>query len=87
MCFARETTWYNIAGHHLDQNFLENQLRPADELLRWHFRQAVLANAKGLGGPHLENDFPPGSDIMTEIMSGSKLRREWSLSFLVVLMQ
>ncbi|KAK9433309.1 HNH endonuclease-domain-containing protein [Lipomyces doorenjongii] len=43
-----------------------------DELLRWHFRQAVLANMKGKGEPVLEYDFPDGSDMVGEIMSGPR---------------
>ncbi|KAJ5781558.1 uncharacterized protein N7518_010041 [Penicillium psychrosexuale] len=34
----------------------------ADELLRWHFRQSVLANMRGAGEPIFESDFPPGTD-------------------------
>ncbi|KAJ8102414.1 hypothetical protein POJ06DRAFT_279864 [Lipomyces tetrasporus] len=41
-----------------------------DELLRWHFRQAVLANMRGLGEPIFETDFPSGSDMVGEILSG-----------------
>ncbi|KAK9372468.1 uncharacterized protein V1513DRAFT_384787, partial [Lipomyces chichibuensis] len=41
-----------------------------DEFLRWHFRQAVLANMRGAGEPSFEVDFPPGSDMMGEILSG-----------------
>ncbi|KAK9234649.1 hypothetical protein V1525DRAFT_42776 [Lipomyces kononenkoae] len=40
-----------------------------DELLRWHFRQAVLANMREAGEPSFETDFPPGSDIMGDILS------------------
>ncbi|PUU80412.1 HNH endonuclease-domain-containing protein [Tuber borchii] len=72
VCFARETTWYNIAGRHLDQTFLDNPLRPADQLLRWHYRQAVLVNVKGLGEPCVEMDFPLGLDVMAEIMDDPK---------------
>ncbi|PLB34562.1 HNH endonuclease signature motif containing protein [Aspergillus candidus] len=36
----------------------------ADEVLRWHFRQAVLGNMRGAGEPVFETDFPPGSDLM-----------------------
>ena len=57
-----------IAGKHID--FGNDQRRPAIQLLRWHFRQAVLANMKGAGEPVFECDFPPGSDVMGEIMSG-----------------
>ena len=41
----------------------------------------MLVNVKGLGEPHLEHDFPPGSDIMTEIMNGPKAeeRMEYEL--------
>ncbi|KAF8534786.1 hypothetical protein BDD12DRAFT_387723 [Trichophaea hybrida] len=59
-----------IAGRYLDQQFLEDPHRPVDQLLRWHFRQAVLANMRGVGEPVFEFDFPPGSDMMREIMSG-----------------
>ncbi|KAK9364510.1 HNH endonuclease-domain-containing protein [Lipomyces kononenkoae] len=35
-----------------------------------HFRQAVLVNMRGSGEPSFEMDFPPGSDMMGEILSG-----------------
>ncbi|KAK9328559.1 HNH endonuclease-domain-containing protein [Lipomyces starkeyi] len=41
-----------------------------DELLRWHFRQAVLVNMRGAGEPGFEMDFPPGTDMMGEIFKG-----------------
>ncbi|KAG0634204.1 hypothetical protein HOY80DRAFT_1012578 [Tuber brumale] len=72
VCFTPDSLDYHIAGRHLDQSFLDNPLRPVDQLLRWHFRQAVLVNMKGAGEPCFETDFPPGSDIMGEIMSGLK---------------
>ena len=43
-----------------------------DQLLRWHFRQAVLTNMKGAGEPIFECDFPPGSDMVGEIMGGPR---------------
>lgn len=43
-----------------------------DQLLRWHFRQAVLANMRGAGEPVFENEFPPGSDMAGEIRNGFK---------------
>ncbi|KAK9389419.1 hypothetical protein V1515DRAFT_636836 [Lipomyces mesembrius] len=43
-----------------------------DEFLRWHFRQAVLANMKGSGEPIFESDFPDGSDMVGEILSGPR---------------
>lgn len=42
----------------------------SDQLLRWHFRQAVLSNMRGSGEPIFEHDFPEGTDILTEILSG-----------------
>ena len=61
-----------IAGTHLDQQFLDKPDRPVDQLLRWHFRQAVLANMRGAGEPMFEPDFPPGSDMAGEVRNGPK---------------
>jgi len=72
VCFTSDLAWYDIAGRHLDQTFTDNPLRPPDELLRWHFRQAVLVNLKGAGEPSFETDFPASSDVMGEIMRGPK---------------
>lgn len=47
-----------------------NPDRVVDELLRWHFRQAILANMKGDGEPRFEHDFPAGTDMMGEILEG-----------------
>jgi len=60
----------NIAGKHLDQRLLDDYRRPVDELFRWHFRQSVLANMRGAGEPAFEHDFPPGSDIVGDILRG-----------------
>jgi len=68
MFFVRDDM--NIAGRHLDQRFLNNPDRPVDELLRWHFRQSVLANMRGAGEPIFEHDFPPGPDMIGEILDG-----------------
>ena len=59
-----------IAGRRLDPQLLNHVQRPIDELLRWHFRQAVLTNMRGAGEPVFEHDFPPGSDMMGYILSG-----------------
>jgi len=56
---------WGIAGTSLDRQLL-------DELLRWQFRQAVLANMRGAGEPVFEVDYPPGSDMIGDIMSGPK---------------
>lgn len=63
---------YKIAGNYLDQKIVNHPHRPVDSLLRWHFRQAVLANVRGAGEPIFECDFPPGSDIAGEIRRGPK---------------
>jgi hypothetical protein len=60
-----------LAGKHLDQKLLDDPQRPVDQLLRWHFRQAVLANMRGAGEPLFEHDFPPGSDMIGDIISSS----------------
>jgi len=72
VCFTPDLTEYHIAGRHLDQTFIDDPLRPVDDLLRWHFRQAVLVNLKGAGEPCFDTDFPHGSDVMGEIMRGPK---------------
>lgn len=62
----------NVAGTYIDTSFISNLSRPPDELLDWHFHQAVLTNMKGMGEPCFENDFPPGSDMVFQIIRGSK---------------
>lgn len=39
----------------------------SDEVLRWHFRQSVLANMRGAGEPVFETDFPAGTDMMATL--------------------
>lgn len=68
VCFTSDGD--GIAGNYLDQRFIDDPRRPVDQLLRWHFRQAVFANMREAGEPIFECDFPPGSDIMGEITSG-----------------
>jgi hypothetical protein len=70
VCFAKDRK--GIAGKCLDQRLLDDPQRPVDPLLRWHFRQAVLTNMKGAGEPVFEHDFPPGSDIVGDILKGPK---------------
>ena len=59
-----------VSGKQLDQQTLDNPQRAVDQLLRWHFRQAVLANMKGVGMPVVEFDFPSGSDMLGDIRDG-----------------
>ncbi len=68
VCFTVDDD--GVAGNYLDQQFINDPRRPVDQLLRWHFRQAVFANMRRAGEPIFECDHPPGSDIMGEIMSG-----------------
>ncbi|KAL2130893.1 hypothetical protein VTI74DRAFT_5823 [Chaetomium olivicolor] len=70
VCFLPDS--HGIAGQYLDCHLLDDERRPPDELFRWHFRQAVLANMRGNGEPVLEFDFPPGSDVIGEIIRGPK---------------
>ncbi|KAH8682782.1 hypothetical protein BGZ60DRAFT_524136 [Tricladium varicosporioides] len=79
VCFTRDKD--GIAGKHLDQRLLDDPQRPADQLLRWHFQQAVLTNMKGVGEPRFEHDFPPGSDMIGDILKGPKVaeRMEFEL--------
>lgn len=44
--------------------------RVSDDLLRWHFKQSVLKHMKGAGEPSFEHDFPPGTDMLKEILEG-----------------
>lgn len=68
VCFVHD--WMGIAGSSVNQRFIDDPRRPVDQLLRWHFRQSVLANMRGAGEPIFECDFPKGSDLMSEIVSG-----------------
>ncbi|KAK9371609.1 uncharacterized protein V1513DRAFT_455154, partial [Lipomyces chichibuensis] len=63
---------FNVGGRQLDRVCRDpnSDQSARDELLRWHFRQAVLANMRGAGEPIFETDFPPGSDMVGEILSG-----------------
>jgi hypothetical protein len=61
-----------FAGKHVERKHLDDPRRPVDQLLQWHFRQAVFANMRGSGEPRFEHDFPPGSDIVGDILLGPK---------------
>ncbi len=61
-----------LLEHILISSFLDKPDRPVDQLLRWHSRQAVLANMRGAGEPMFEPDFPPGSDMAGEVRNGPK---------------
>ncbi|KAF8246557.1 hypothetical protein K440DRAFT_602229 [Wilcoxina mikolae CBS 423.85] len=51
----------------------------SDQLLRWHFRQSVVANMRGAGEPIFEHDFPPGTYVMSEIRRGPLAQEKFEL--------
>ncbi|EGC48544.1 conserved hypothetical protein [Histoplasma capsulatum var. duboisii H88] len=53
--------------------------RVSDEILRWHFRQAVLANMKGAGDPVFESDFSPGTDMIADICKGPANKQRFEM--------
>ena len=55
--------------------------RVADSLLRWHLRNAVLANMKGAEEPQSTYDFSPGSDLIGQIMAGPMPPAGWKPSW------
>lgn len=61
---------FNISRTHPDQAFIQNPTRPVDQVLRWHFRQAVLTNMRAAGEPVWETDFTFGSDSISTIADG-----------------
>ena len=67
--FAFTPDMRNLDGRVLDSRCRDlNPDRVSDDLLRWHFHMAVLANMKGAAiEPSWEMDFPEG-DRMGEIM-------------------
>lgn len=79
---------FGIDLHSLDGRTLDPVCRnPADphcvsdQLLRWHFRQSVLANMRGAGEPILEHDFPPGTDMMKEICQEPYAKERLEMEF------
>jgi len=56
----------------------EDPNRVSDEILRWHFRQSVLANIRGAGEPVFEHDFT-GSDMVKEIREGPYAKERFEL--------
>ncbi|KAK9364937.1 hypothetical protein V1509DRAFT_661295 [Lipomyces kononenkoae] len=51
-----------------------------DNILFWHFQQAVLANMRGAGEPIFDEDIPRGSDALDAIRSAPAQRMEFELS-------
>ncbi|KAJ5908341.1 hypothetical protein N7495_001023 [Penicillium taxi] len=44
--------------------------RVSDDFLRWHWQQTLLFHMKGVAESGWESDFPPGSDMVGEILAG-----------------
>ncbi|KAL2756868.1 hypothetical protein ACRALDRAFT_208782 [Sodiomyces alcalophilus JCM 7366] len=63
----------------LDRRLLDDERRPAPDLLWWNFRQAVLINMRGPGEPVFEHDFPPGSNIVGDARDGPKAAERMEL--------
>lgn len=61
-----------LAGTYVDWQNKNVMEKPADQLLRWHFHQSVLANMRGTGEPVFAHDFAPGADERAEIAAGPK---------------
>ncbi|KAI5790695.1 hypothetical protein DFH27DRAFT_592204 [Peziza echinospora] len=59
----------------------QNPHSVSDHLLRWHFRQSVLANMRGAGEPIFEHDYPPGTDIMGELRAGPLAQERLEMEF------
>ncbi|KAK9350810.1 hypothetical protein V1523DRAFT_57837 [Lipomyces doorenjongii] len=70
VCFLDDSL--GLAGRQLDPicRDLEDPHHVNDNILFWHFQQAVLANMRGAGEPVFDEDIPPGSDTMDAILSG-----------------
>jgi hypothetical protein len=58
-----------------------NLHRVSEQLLRWHFRQSVLANMRGAGEPIFEHDFPPGTDKMAEMQQEPYAQERLEMEF------
>ncbi|KAJ9270606.1 hypothetical protein DTO212C5_3395 [Paecilomyces variotii] len=78
---AFDTDWAGLDGRILDPACRDpaHPHRACDQLLQWHFRQAVLANMKGAGEPIFEHDFPPGTDMVREIREGPRAKERFEL--------
>ncbi|KAK9327185.1 HNH endonuclease-domain-containing protein [Lipomyces starkeyi] len=71
-CFSEDL--FGVDGRTLDHVCRDpaDERRVIDEYLSWHFCQTILANMKGNGEPIFESDFPDGSDMVGEILSGPR---------------
>ncbi|KAK9241919.1 hypothetical protein V1506DRAFT_465448 [Lipomyces tetrasporus] len=70
VCFLDDSL--GLAGRQLDTicRDIEHPHHVNDNIIFWHFQQAVLANMRGVGEPVFDEDILPGSDTMNAILSG-----------------
>ncbi|KAK9364953.1 hypothetical protein V1509DRAFT_661277 [Lipomyces kononenkoae] len=70
VCFLDDS--WGLAGRQLDTicRDIEHPHHVNDNIIFWHFQQAVLANIRWAGEPVFDEDIPPGSDTMNAILSG-----------------
>jgi hypothetical protein len=61
-----------VCGRYLSDEWIRLENRPPDQLLHWHIKQGVLKHTRGTGEPNFDQDFPPGSDMVGEILSGPR---------------
>jgi len=59
----------------------------SDKLLRWHFRQSVLANIRGAGEPIFEYDLPPRTGMESEILASLYPQERFGLEIAAGLVQ
>ena len=74
---------FGIDGRTLDPVCCDpaNPHRVSDQLPRWHFRQSVFANMRGVGEPVFEHDFPPGKDMIGEVHAGPYAAARLAMEF------
>jgi len=79
VCFRFDI--FNVDGNILHSSCRQpnSPNRVSDSLLRWHFRQSVLANMRGGGEPIFEHDFPPGEDMVGAIAAGPMARERFEI--------
>ena len=59
--------WLPGVGTNLDWQDKNAMEKHANQLLRWYFRQYVLADMPGIGEPVFEHGFPPSTDQIADI--------------------
>ena len=76
-----DTDIYGYDGRILDP-VCRNPANPhcvSDQILRWHFRQSVLANARGAGEPIFDHELLSRTDMMIEILASQDAQERFEL--------